>query len=319
MNGPSKRQRPRCWIAGHRGMVGGALVRAIEARGDRELILVDRRTLDLTDQAATRSFLERERPDEIVVAAARVGGIEANRSFPAQFLHENLAIASNVVHAAFGAGVKRLLFLGSSCIYPREAPQPIPESALLTGPLEPTNEGYAIAKIAGLKLCQFYRQQYGVTFHSAMPTNLYGPGDNYHPENSHVIPAMIRRFHEAKEQGDAEVVIWGTGTPLREFLHVDDLAGACLRLLEVGDPPDWVNVGSGEELSIADLAALVADVIGYRGVIRTDPEKPDGTPRKALDSSLIRSLGWAPRVPLREGLLAAWHDFRDAASGPRRS
>lgn len=314
MNGSTGRKK--IYIAGHRGMVGSALVRALEARGDREILTIARADLDLTDQAATPAFLAEETPDEIIVAAARVGGIEANRSFPAEFLHENLAIASNVIHGAFEAGVKRLLFLGSSCIYPREAAQPIREEALLTGPLEPTNEAYAIAKIAGLKLCQFYRQQHGVCFHSAMPTNLYGPGDNYHPEHSHVIPGLIRRFHEAKQRGDSEVVIWGTGTPLREFLHVDDLAAACLRLVEAADPPDWVNVGSGEEVSIRELAGLIAEATGFEGAIRTDPTKPDGTPRKALDSGKMRALGWEPRIELREGLAetcAAFAARKDAA------
>lgn len=311
--------KPRIWIAGHRGMVGSALVRALEAAGNRELILADRGTVDLTDQAATHAFLERERPDEVIVAAARVGGIEANRTYPAEFLHENLAIASHTIHGAYLAGVKRLLFLGSSCIYPRNAPQPIPEDALLTSPLETTNEAYAIAKIAGLKLCQFYRRQHGVMFHSAMPTNLYGPGDNYHPENSHVIPGLIRRFFEAKERGDAEVVIWGTGTPRREFLHVDDLAAACLRLMEVEDPPDWVNVGSGEEVTILELARMIARVLDYPGEIKTDPSKPDGTPRKALDLSRIEALGWRPGISLEDGLREACEAFQaELASGRLR-
>ncbi|MCB1229698.1 MAG: GDP-L-fucose synthase [Verrucomicrobiae bacterium] len=292
----------KIYVAGHRGMVGSALVRALTAKGERDILAIDRSALDLTDQKATRDFLMTEKPDEIIVAAARVGGIEANRSFPAEFLHENLAIASNVIHGAFEAGVKRLLFLGSSCIYPREAPQPISEDALLTGPLEPTNEAYAIAKIAGLKLCQFYRRQHGVCFHSVMPTNLYGPGDNYHPERSHVIPGLIRRFHEAKQRGDSEVVIWGTGTPLREFLHVEDLAAACLRLIEVENPPDWVNAGSGGEVTISELAALIAEATGFEGEIRTDPSKPDGTPRKALDSGKMRALDWTPKIGLRDGL-----------------
>lgn len=316
MNGSTGRKKT--YVTGHRGMVGSALVRALEARGDREILTIARADLDLTDQAATRAFLADETPDEIIVAAARVGGIEANRSFPAEFLHENLAIASNVIHGAFEAGVKRLLFLGSSCIYPREADQPIREEALLTGPLEPTNEAYAIAKIAGLKLCQFYRQQHGVFFHSAMPTNLYGPGDNYHPEHSHVIPGLIRRFHEAKQRGDSEVVIWGTGTPLREFLHVDDLAAACLRLVEADDPPDWVNVGSGEEVSIRELAGLIAEATGFKGAIRTDPTKPDGTPRKALDSGKMRALGWEPRIGLREGLAETCASFADRAEASDR-
>ncbi len=307
----SDSHRPKTYVAGHRGMVGSALVRALQSKGDRDLVVIDRNSLDLTDQAATREFLERERPDEIIVAAARVGGIEANRSFPAEFLYENLAIASHVIHGAFQAGVPRLLFLGSSCIYPREAPQPLREDALLTGPLEETNQAYAIAKIAGLKLCQTYRQQYGVCYHSAMPTNLYGPGDNYHAENSHVIPGLIRRFHEAKERGEPSVTVWGTGTPLREFLHVDDLAEACVRLLEIENPPDWVNVGSGEERSILDLSRLVAKVVGFTGEIVTDPGKPDGTPRKALDRSLMEAAtGWRASISLEVGLEAAYEDFR---------
>lgn len=298
-----------CFVAGHRGMVGSALRRAIEKRGDREVLTAERSELDLVDPAATRTFLEEARPDEVIVAAARVGGIEANRSQPAEFLYENLAIASSLIHGAYEAGVERLLFLGSSCIYPREAPQPIPEDALLTGPLEPTNEGYAIAKIAGLKLCQYYRQQHGACFHSVMPTNLYGPGDNYHPDHSHVIPGLIRRFHEAKEAGADRVEIWGTGTPLREFLHVDDLAEACLLLLDQEDPPDWVNVGSGEEVSILELARLIARVVGFEGEIRTDPAMPDGTPRKALDCSRLAKLGWNPRIRLEVGLRATYRDF----------
>lgn len=313
----TKPERKKLYVAGHRGMVGGALLWALKSRDDREILTIDHASLDLTDQAATREFLVREKPDEVIVAAARVGGIEANRSFPAEFLHQNLAIASNVIHGAFEAGVERLLFLGSSCIYPREAPQPIREDALLTGPLEPTNEGYAIAKIAGLKLCQYYRQQHGVCFHSIMPTNLYGPGDHYHPEHSHVVPGLIRRFCEAKQRGDREVVIWGTGAPLREFLHVDDLAIACLRLIETEDPPDWVNVGSGEEISIRELATLIAEVTGYDGGIRVDPTRPDGTPRKALDSGKMRTLGWEPRIRLREGLAATWAAYaRERGTDP---
>ena len=301
--------RRSCFVAGHRGMVGSALRRAIERRGDRDILTADRSELDLIDPAATRAFLQESRPDEVIMAAARVGGIEANRSQPAEFLYENLAIASSLIHGAFEAGVERLLFLGSSCIYPREAPQPIPEEALLTGPLEPTNEGYAIAKIAGLKLCQYYRQQHGACYHSVMPTNLYGPGDNYHPDHSHVIPGLIRRFHAAKEAGSDHVEIWGTGSPLREFLHVDDLAEACLLLLDQEDPPDWVNVGSGEEVSILELARLVAKVVGFEGEIRTDPAMPDGTPRKALDSGRLHGLGWKAEIGLEKGLAAAYADF----------
>lgn len=312
-------RRPRLWVAGHRGLVGSAIVRAVAARGDRELLLAGREVVDLTDQAATRAFLLREKPDQIVLAAARVGGIEANRTRPVEFLQENLAIAAHVIPAAREAGVTRLLYLGSSCIYPREAPQPIREEALLSGPLEPTNEGYAIAKIAGLKLCQAMRRQHGLLYHAIMPTNLYGPGDNYHPEQSHVIPGLIRRIHEARESGAPEVVIWGTGTPLREFLHADDLAAACLHLLDLADPPDWVNAGSGEEVSILDLARRIAAALDYRGRLLTDPSRPDGTPRKALDSSRLRAMGWAPRIGLDEGLAAVCREYAgNAAHGPVR-
>lgn len=313
-------KRPRLWVAGHRGLVGSAIVRAVAARGDRELLLAGREVVDLTDQAATRAFLLREKPDQIVLAAARVGGIEANRTRPVEFLQENLAIATHVIPAAREAGVTRLLYLGSSCIYPREAPQPIREEALLSGPLEPTNEGYAIAKIAGLKLCQAMRRQHGLLYHAIMPTNLYGPGDNYHPEQSHVIPGLIRRIHEARESGAPEVVIWGTGTPLREFLHADDLAAACLHLLDLADPPDWVNAGSGEEVSILDLARRIAAHLGYRGDIRTDPTKPDGTPRKRLDTALMESHGWRARLPLDQGLRDTCADFeKELAAGTLRS
>lgn len=299
----------RVYVAGHNGMVGSALMRALQARGVRNLITAPRSALDLTDAAQTRAFLEAQRPDIVLLAAARVGGIGANSTYPAEFIHENLAIALNLVDGAWRTGVKRLLNLGSSCIYPREAPQPMREEYLLTGPLEPTNEPYAIAKIAGLKLCQYYRKQYGVLFHSLMPTNLYGPGDNYHPFNAHVIPALIRRFHEAKESNAPEVVLWGTGTPLREFLYVDDLAAAALRLLEVPDPPDIVNVGCGSDLSIGEVAKVIRDAVGFRGRIAFDPSKPDGTPRKLLDISRIRSLGWSPTVDLRIGIAKAYAAF----------
>ena len=254
-------------------------------------------------------FFAEHHPDIVVFAAAKVGGIHANSSFPAEFLYQNLVMAANAVHAAWRHGTKRFLFLGSTCIYPRLAPQPIAESSLLTSPLEPTNEAYAIAKIAGLKLCQFYRRQYGVLFHSAMPTNLYGPGDNYHPDNSHVLPALIRRFHEAKESQANTVTIWGSGTPLREFLHVDDLAAGILHLLQLPEPPDLVNIGSGEEISIRGVAELIADVVGFRGSIANDPSMPDGTPRKLSDISLIKSTGWSPKISLHDGLTAAYQDF----------
>jgi len=300
----------KLFITGHRGMVGAALLREAEAlRSGDELVLRTRKELDLTDQRAVFDFLASEEPDQVIVAAAKVGGIHANDTYPAEFLYENLAIAANLVHGSYLAGVKRLLFLGSSCIYPKAAPQPMPESCLLSSPLELTNEAYAVAKIAGLKLCQHYRAQYGVMFHSAMPTNLYGPGDNYHSENSHVIPALLRRFHEAKEGGDEEVVIWGSGTPKREFLHVNDLAKACFHLLESEDPCDWINVGSGREISILELATAIARTVGYAGQIKTDPSKPDGTPRKLMDASQLRASGWQPTISLEEGLRETYQCF----------
>lgn len=300
-------------------MVGSSLVRKAEALGGYEMLTAGRDELDLTNQAAVFDYLERSKPDIGIIAAAKVGGIHANATYPADFIYENLAIAANLVEGSRRAGVERVLFLGSSCIYPKLAPQPMSEDCLLTSSLEPTNEAYAIAKIAGLKLCQHYRAQHGLTYHSAMPTNLYGPGDNYHPENSHVIPALIRRFHEAKEANAGTVTIWGTGTPLREFLHVDDLAAACFHLLSLGDPPDWVNVGVGEDISILGLAELVAETVGYQGKILTDPSKPDGTPRKLMDISRIRSTGWSPLIPFRDGLSAAYQDFLTAtAAGAAR-
>jgi GDP-L-fucose synthase len=299
----------KLFIAGHRGMVGAALVREAERLGGFQLITATRDQLDLCNQSAVFEFLANEKPDIVIIAAAKVGGIHANSTYPADFIYENLAIASNLVEGSRRAGVTRALFLGSSCIYPKMAPQPMPEDCLLSGPLEITNEAYAIAKIAGLKLCQHYRAQHGLMYHSAMPTNLYGPGDNYHPENSHVIPALIRRFHEAKERGDATVTIWGTGTPRREFLHVHDLAAACFHLLALDSPPDWVNVGVGDDVTILELATLVAKTIGFAGTILTDPTKPDGTPRKLLDISKIQHTGWSPEVSFEDGLAAAYQDF----------
>ncbi len=286
----------KLFIAGHRGMVGTALVREAEKLGGFQLITATRDQLDLCDQHAVFDFLAAQKPDIVIIAAAKVGGIHANSTYPADFIYENLTIAANLVEGSRRAGVPRVLFLGSSCIYPKMAPQPMPEDCLLTSPLESTNEAYSIAKIAGLKLCQHYRAQHGLMYHSAMPTNLYGPGDNYHPENSHVIPALIRRFHEAAERGDATVTIWGTGTPCREFLHVHDLASACFHLLALDSPPDWVNVGVGEDVTILQLASLVAKTVGFTGDILTDPSKPDGTPRKLLDISKIKSTGWSPAV-----------------------
>jgi GDP-L-fucose synthase len=300
-------------------MVGAALVRCLKTHGFQNLLLRSREELDLCDERAVDVFFAKSRPDVAIIAAARVGGIHANASFPADFLRDNLAIALNTIHAAWRHGTARVLYLGSSCIYPKHAPQPMPEDCLLTSPLEPTNEAYAIAKIAGLKLCQFYRRQYGVCFHSAMPTNLYGPGDNYHPTNSHVLPALIRRFHEAKEQGLPEVTLWGTGTPRREFLHVDDLAEACLHLLNLDDPPDWINIGTGIDVTISELAQLVKEVTGYTGRLAFDPAKPDGPPRKLLDVSRIRRTGWSPRISLCEGVRRTYQDFlRERAEGRLR-
>ena len=290
-------------------MVGSALVRGAETRGGFDVLTAGRDRVDLCDQSSSFGFLAEEKPDIVVIAAAKVGGIHANSTYPADFIYENLAIAANLVEGSRQAGVERVLFLGSTCIYPKLAPQPMPEDCLLTGPLETTNEAYAVAKIAGLKLCQHYRAQHGLMYHSAMPTNLYGPGDNYHPENSHVIPALIRRFHEAKEGNASEVAIWGTGTPRREFLHVDDLSDACFHLLGLSDPPDWVNVGIGDDIPIIELAKLVAETVGFEGEIATDPSKPDGTPRKLVDVSKIRATGWEPKIDFGAGLAAAYQDF----------
>lgn len=310
----------KLFIAGHNGMVGSALVRRYQRESGVSLVLRTRKELDLLDQAAVAAFYAKEKPDAVIVAAAKVGGIHANNTYPAEFLHDNLAIASNCIHGAYRAGVKRLLFLGSSCIYPKHAPQPMPEDCLLTGPLEPTNEAYAIAKIAGLKLCQAYRRQYGVIYHSAMPTNLYGPGDNYHPQNSHVLPALIRRFHEAKVKKLPEVTAWGTGTPRREFLHVDDLADACAFLLTLAEPPDWINVGTGTDVTIRELTETVAAVTGYQGVIHWDATKPDGTPRKLMDVSRLSALGWRAQVALRDGLARTYASFlAEQAAGTLRS
>ena len=299
----------KIFIAGHRGMVGSALVREAWKRGGYEVLTASREELDLLDQASVAEWLEDHEPDQVIIAAAKVGGIHANSTYPAEFIYENLAIASNLIEGSRQAGVGRVLFLGSSCIYPKMAPQPMPENCLLTSSLELTNEAYAIAKIAGLKMCQHYRAQYGLMYHSAMPTNLYGQGDNYHPENSHVIPAMIRRFHEAKERGDSDVTIWGSGTPRREFLHVDDLAEACFHLLGHDNPPDWVNLGVGEDLTILDLAKTIAKTVGFEGEIKTDPSKPDGTPRKLLDVSLLNETGWTAKIAFEDGLKGAYQDF----------
>lgn len=300
-------------------MAGAALVRRYQNEPGVELVLRTRRELDLGNQAAVVAFFAAEKPDAAIIAAGRVGGIHANNTYPAEFLYENLAIATNCIHSAWQAGVNRLLFLGSSCIYPKHAPQPMPESCLLSSALEPTNEAYAIAKIAGLKMTEYYRKQHGVVYHAAMPTNLYGPGDNYHPQNSHVMPALIRRFHEAKLAGLPEVSAWGTGTPLREFMHVDDLADACAFLMGVENPPDLVNVGCGTDVSIRELTELVASAVGYPGKIVWDATKPDGTPRKLLDTSRLTQLGWKPRIGLKEGIAHAYRCFlEEAASGRLR-
>ncbi len=292
----------RIFVAGHRGMVGSAIVRRLQSKGFASLILRTSSELDLRDGSAVARFFEAEKPDYVFLAAAKVGGIVANNTFRAEFLYDNLMIQSNVIHESYRAGVKKLLFLGSSCIYPKLAPQPLKEEYLLTGLLESTNEPYAIAKIAGIKMCDAYRSQYGCHFISAMPTNLYGPNDNYDLQKSHVIPALLRKFHEAKLQMNPEVVVWGTGTPLREFMHVDDLAEACLFLMDKFDQPGFINVGTGKELSIRALAELIAGIVGYSGKIVFDTTKPNGTPRKLMDVGMLQALGWNYKIGLREGL-----------------
>jgi GDP-L-fucose synthase len=305
----------RIFVAGHRGLVGSALVRRLHAAGSTNLLLRSRTELDLTNQDAVDRFFRDESPEYVFLAAAKVGGIEANASTPAAFIHDNLAIQTNVVHAAWMHGVRKLLFLGSSCIYPRDCPQPIREDYLLTGPLEPTNEWYAVAKIAGIKLCQAYRRQYGFDAICAMPTNLYGPGDNYDLRTSHVLPALLRKIHEAHERELPAVTIWGSGTPRREFLHVDDLADAAVFLMCNYSDEAIVNVGFGEDITIRELAELIASIVGYRGAIVTDPSRPNGTPRKLLDVSRLTEAGWRARIALRDGIAATYHSWlqeRDA-------
>jgi len=299
----------RIFVAGHRGMVGSAIVRRLQRGGYDNLLLRGRAELDLTEQSAVERFFAAERPDYVFIAAAKVGGIQANNTFRAEFLYQNLMIESNVIHAAWRAGVERLLFLGSSCIYPRDCPQPIREDYLLTGPLEPTNEPYAIAKIAGIKLCESYNRQYGTRYVCAMPTNLYGPNDNYDLATSHVLPALIRKAHEARERGDSELVVWGSGRPRREFLYVDDMADACVFLMESGVSEGLFNVGTGSDVSIRELAQTVMDVVGFGGRIVFDASRPDGTPRKLLDVSRLGALGWRASMPLREGIRLAHADF----------
>lgn len=309
----------RVFVAGHNGMVGGAIMRKLQDRGVETLVR-SRAELDLTSQAATRAFFESERPDAVVLAAAKVGGIHANNTYPAEFIYENLMIECNVVHQAFAAGIRKLLFLGSSCIYPRAAAQPMREDALLTGVLEATNEPYAIAKIAGIKLCESYNRQYGTEYRSVMPTNLYGPGDNFHVENSHVLPALVRRFHDAARQGLDEVVVWGTGTPRREFLHVDDMAEASLFVMDLPDEVyrantqpmlGHINVGYGDDITISDLAHMIARITGYTGRIVFDPTKPDGTPRKLMDVSRLARMGWTASIALEDGIAAVYQWFLD--------
>jgi GDP-L-fucose synthase len=308
----------KIYVAGHRGMVGSAIVRALRAAGHTSVVTRTSAELDLRDGAATRAFLAAEQPAAVVMAAARVGGIKANSTEPYDFLYDNLAMAANVIDGSRRAGVRKLLFLGSSCIYPKMAPQPMREESLLTGPLEATNEAYAIAKIAGIKLCDHARAQYGCDFISAMPCNLYGTGDNFSLENSHVLPALIRKMHEAKLRGDTSLRLWGTGTPLREFLHADDLAEACVLLLERYSQAGHINVGSGEELSIRQLADQIAQVVGFTGRLEFDPSMPDGTPRKLMDVSRIRALGWKPRIALTEGIRGAYAWYLANAAEARR-
>jgi GDP-L-fucose synthase len=309
----------KIYVAGHRGMVGSAIVRNLEVKGFTNIVTRSHAELDLTNQAAVKDFFEAEKPDQVYLAAARVGGIHANNTYPAEFIYDNLMVQNNVIHHAFLNGVKKLLFLGSSCIYPRLAPQPMSEDALLTGKLEPTNEPYAIAKIAGIKMCESYNRQYsashGVDYRSVMPTNLYGPGDNYHPENSHVIPALIRRFHEAKVSNTSKVVIWGTGIPRREFLYVDDMAAAALFVMELdkkiyvkhaNSMLSHINVGFGSDVSIAELAQAISNVVGYQGKITFDPSRPDGSPRKWMSSSKLNNLGWRPTINLKDGLTLSY-------------
>jgi GDP-L-fucose synthase len=302
----------RIFVAGHRGLVGSAILRRLQALNCREIIVRTHRELDLTSQADVEAFFAGERPEYVFLAAAKVGGIWANSIYPADFIYDNLAIQTNVIHSSFRHKVKKLLFLGSSCIYPKQCPQPIKEEYLLSGPLEPTNEPYAVAKIAGIKMCQSYNRQYGTRFISVMPTNLYGPNDNFDLETSHVLPALIRKFHEAKEKGLREVGIWGTGTPRREFLHVDDLADACVFLMERYEGSDIVNVGVGTDLSIRELAEMIAGVVGFEGALSFDPQKPDGTPVKLLDVSRINGLGWKAAISLRLGIQQTYQWYREA-------
>ncbi|HMH23210.1 MAG TPA: GDP-L-fucose synthase [Puia sp.] len=306
-------QHDKVYIAGHRGMVGSAISRKLSGEGFTNLIFRSSAELDLRDQASVRAFFEKEGPDHVIMAAAKVGGILANNIYRGEFLYDNIMIQSNIIHAAYLSGVKKLLFLGSSCIYPKMAPQPLKEEYMLTGPLEPTNEPYAIAKIAGIKMCDAYRSQYGCNFISVMPTNLYGPNDNYDLNNSHVLPALIRKFHEAKTKGEPAVVLWGSGTPRREFLHADDLADACFFLMQNYSEPGLINIGTGEDMEIKELALLIKKIVGYTGEIKHDLNKPDGTPRKLMDVSKLHGMGWQAKISLDQGIREVYKDFKRAA------
>ena len=318
-------QDSKIYVAGHRGLVGSAIARKLQEEGCRNLVLRTRRELDRTDQSAGRSFFEQELPDIVMLAAAKVGGILANATYPGEFIYENLMIQSNIIHWSYKAGVKRLLFLGSSCIYPKLAPQPMKEEYLLTGPLEPTNDAYAIAKITGIKMCESYNKQFGTSYLSVMPTNLYGPGDNFDLEKSHVLPALIRKFHEAKENNAPEVVVWGTGSPRREFLHVDDMADACLSLMGLPDEtyrelvrdlkPCLINIGMGMDITIKELAGLVKDIVGFAGKIVFDTDKPDGTPQKLLEVSRMDTLGWKAKISLQQGIESTYRWYRERVQG----
>ena len=306
----------KIYIAGHRGMVGSAIMRLLKARGYTNIVTRTRQELDLINQAAVDLFFENEKPEYVYLAAAKVGGIHANNLYRAQFLYENLMIEANIIHSAWKHDVTKLLFLGSSCIYPKHAPQPMTEGSLLTGPLEPTNEPYAIAKIAGIKLCETYRSQYGANFISAMPTNLFGPGDNYDLETSHVLPALLRKIHTAKATGAPSVPLWGTGTPKREFLHVDDLAAGCVHLMDTYNSGEWVNIGTGEDLSIRELAEMICSIVGYEGTLDWDASKPDGTPRKLMNVSRMTALGWKATIGLKEGIERVYAEVQDAFEAP---
>lgn len=315
----------RIYVAGHRGLAGSAIVRRLLAAGCENVITRTHAELDLTDQRATRDFFRSQQPEYVFVAAAKVGGIAANDTFPAEFIQQNLAIQNNTIHEAWRVGVKRLVFLGSSCVYPRDCPQPIKEEYLLTGPLEPTNRPYAVAKIAGIEMCSAYNRQYGVQFLAVMPTNLYGPGDNYDLQTSHVLPALIRKTHEARQQGSEEVVVWGSGSPRREFLYSDDMADACLKLMSLPDVdfakltaayPPLINVGAGEDMTVRELAETVARVVGFEGALRFDRSRPDGTPRKLLDVSRLSALGWRPQMAIEDGIRLAYRAYRDSSSAP---